>query len=286
MTSSSESAKQPQDDARARALGADFSKPSAIELGARCGIGPLSPLGEKVWHGEARPCVSCGELIRRTAARCEHCGQLLSGDMIQKMRQHSGPWYVLEHVRPFPGISKQRLILQIERSVLTTTTIIRGPTTHHQWRFAGETPGISKHLGVCWACQATVHADDKTCTVCRKDLDSDGEEVLIEGDETLVERKPELDELKAAVRSAGSHRCHADGPSRIGGIPALWIVAALVVLLMAAVYCVSRWRENSRTHKATSPSNQVPLVLPDSPDLKPDAAFGTDRLDDTDTGTD
>ena len=256
----------------ARVLGANFSRLSAVELGAKHGLGPLGPQGRTVWHGEARPCVSCGLLIKRTASRCDHCGQLLTGDMIQKMRRHSGPWYVLEHVRPFPGVSRERLILQIRRGMLTQTTIIRGPETHHQWRFAGETPGISKYLGVCWACQATVHEDDTTCAVCRKKLDSDGEEVLIEGDETLNVPKPELDKLKDVVRSAAPRRRAPDEPARIGTIPAWWFVAALIVVLMAVVYFVAQTRQHTPVNGMRDASDAVPLVLPDSPETDPTAA--------------
>ncbi len=269
MDEPSASAKGKQNSARARALGADFSKISVAEEGARRGIGPLSPLAEKVWHGEARPCVSCGQLIRRTAARCEHCGQLLSGDMLQKMRQHSGPWYVLEHIRPFPGVSKKRLLIQIKRGVLTQTTIVRGPSTHHQWRFAAETPGLSKYLGVCWACQATVHADDTTCPVCRNNLDSDGEEVLIEGDETLSQPEREFNQLKEAVRFTTPRRRGLDEPARIGRIPAWWLVAALVIVLMAVVYLVARWRTDRQTHNATGASQSLLLVRADSPPATP-----------------
>jgi len=272
----SEPASKSQNDTMARVLGADFSNLSAVELGAKRGIGPLSPLGRIVWHGEARPCLSCGHLIRRTAARCEHCGQLLTGEMVQKMRRHSGPWYVLEHVRPFPGISQERLMLQIKRGVLMQTTIIRGPGTHHQWRFAGETPGISKYLGVCWACQATVHEDDTTCPVCRKHLDSDGEEVLIEGDETLDEPKAKggLAELKAAVRSAAPRRRASDEPARIGRIPAWWFVATLVVVLMTVVYFAARTRESGRVGGVENASDSLPLMLPGAPVPEPAADTG------------
>ncbi|MFH0982902.1 MAG: hypothetical protein V2A79_15375 [Planctomycetota bacterium] len=271
MDGPSPPARQVQNNARAQALGADFSKLSVVELGARRGIGPLSPVGEMVWHGEARPCVSCGQLVRRTASRCDYCGQLLSGEMIQQMRKHSGPWYVLEHVRPFPGVSKERLVLQIRRGVLTATTILRGPSTHHQWRFAAETPGLSKYLGSCWACQATVHEDDTACPVCRQNLDSDGEEVLIEGDETLKPPAGELEQLKAAVQSAASRPRAADVPAQIGKVPARWIVAALVVLLVAVVYFVARARTNGRTHPPSEASDSAPLVLPQAPGAKPAA---------------
>lgn len=145
---------------------------SAVEVAAERGIGPLSPLGLKVWHGESYPCVSCGELVRRTTLVCENCGQDLSLKMIVKMQAHAGPWYVHEHVRPFPGVTLDRLIRQIQRGVLTATTIVRGPTTYHQWRFAAETPALSKHLGLCWNCQSKVAATDTHCRSCKIELDN------------------------------------------------------------------------------------------------------------------
>ena len=147
------------------------AKLSAVELAAERGIGPLSPLGMKVWHGEAFPCVSCGQLVRRNQIRCSECGEDLSLKMIMKMQAHAGPWYVHEHVRPFPGVTLERLIRQVQRGVLTPTTIVRGPTTYHQWRFAAETPGLSKHLGLCWNCQAKVTPEETHCGVCRVNLD-------------------------------------------------------------------------------------------------------------------
>jgi hypothetical protein len=91
--------------------------------------------------------------------------------MLWTMQKHSGPWYVLEHVRPFPGVKIERLIRQIQRGVLTATTIVRGPTTFGQWRYAAETPGLSKYLGLCWRCQAAVTEEDTICRACRVKLD-------------------------------------------------------------------------------------------------------------------
>ncbi|MCP4590747.1 MAG: hypothetical protein GY842_08380 [bacterium] len=271
MSEAPKPSKASQGGDRAEALGANFSKLSALELGARRGLGPLSSRAEVAWHGDARPCVSCGQLILRTASRCDHCGQLLSGEMVHRMRVHSGPWYVLEHIRPFPGVSLERVILQIRRGVLTQTTIIRGPSTHHQWRFAAETPVISKFLGFCWACQAAVEEADSSCPVCRKDLDTDGEEGLIEGDETLEGKgmsagrtsgvSGELSNLSAAVRSGAARRLDADEPARVGGIPVRWVIAVLVVLVMAAVYIVAHARRDAQNSKAAP---EVSLIAPES----------------------
>ena len=143
----------------------------ALEVAARRGVGPLSPAGRDVWHGRTRPCASCGQLVDRDDQKCGQCGQDLSGPMLDKMRAAAGPWYVLEHVRPFPGVRFERLVRQILRGVLTETSIVRGPTTNHQWRFAVETPGLAKYFGRCWDCHGEVRVTDEFCTDCLTQLD-------------------------------------------------------------------------------------------------------------------
>jgi len=122
---------------------------SAVEIAARKGFGPLSPLAQTAWHGDSRPCPSCGQLVRRAAALCASCGEDLSTEMASRMRAFAGPWYVLEHVRPFPGVTFERFVRQIRRGVLTETTVVRGPTTDHQWRYAGETPRYTSSTHDC-----------------------------------------------------------------------------------------------------------------------------------------
>ena len=137
-----------------------------LEVAARRGIGPLSPQHRGVWHGDARPCVSCGQLTLRYAAECDYCGQDLGAEMLEKMRTHAGPWYVLEHVRPFPGVSVERVIRQIRRGLITETSIVRGPATDHQWRFAVEAPGLCRYFAKCWSCHDTVSPSDTYCQHC------------------------------------------------------------------------------------------------------------------------
>ncbi len=147
-----------------------------LEIAARRGIGPLSPQAQEVWHGNARPCVSCGLLVLRDQRECDHCGQDLSDEMLAKMRVHAGPWYVLEHLRPFPGVSLERIIRQVRRGVLTETSIIRGPATDFQWRFAGETPGVCRYFGKCWSCHRPVTGSDSYCPACLVYLGHDAPE--------------------------------------------------------------------------------------------------------------
>jgi hypothetical protein len=137
-----------------------------LEVAARRGFGPLSLRATEVWHGGARPCVTCGQLVLRDGAECEYCGQDLSPEMLERMRAHAGPWYVLEHVRPFPGISLDRVIRQIYRGLITATSIVRGPATDYQWRFAVETPGLCRYFRRCWSCQVEVSLTDARCRSC------------------------------------------------------------------------------------------------------------------------
>ncbi len=137
-----------------------------LEVAARRGFGPLSPAAEDVWHGSATPCVTCGQLVSRSGDACEHCGQDLRPEMIEKMLAHAGPWYVLEHVRPFPGVSLERVVKQIHRGLIGETSIVRGPATDYQWRFAVETPGLCRYFGKCWQCHAEVQPGDTYCGHC------------------------------------------------------------------------------------------------------------------------
>lgn len=216
---------------------------SAVEIAARKGFGPLSALVNKVWHGDSRPCVSCGELVRRSDTRCESCGEQLSNAMIEKMRAYAGPWYVLEHVRPFPGVTCERLVRQIRRGVLTRMTIVRGPTTDHQWRFAGETPGLCKYLGVCWNCQGKVSIEKNGCPQCDVELGELTDETGASRPATrlagsVLTERAEIRELREVVKSVPRPMTIEKGPPRIGRIKASWIVIAIVILLVGFLYAV------------------------------------------------
>ncbi len=252
---------------------------SAVEIAARRGFGPLSPIGGDFWHGDSRPCVSCGQLVRRDATECPDCGEDLSDDMLQKMRQAAGPWYVLEHVRPFPGVTLDRLVRQIRRGVLTRTTIVRGPTTHHQWRYAGETPGLSKFLGVCWNCQAAVGEGDAACLSCGVSLDegipgeveaAEAERAESSSDSSMARvsgvvvpgaaatgggvtpgamrtsdgLRDDLAALRAAVSQVGHRRPveAVEEDQRVGGVPVTWIVVSILVATVAVVFAVVSMR--------------------------------------------
>ena len=237
--------------------GADLS---ALERAAKRGVGPMGPDAGVAWHGLARPCVSCGELVRRSDTACENCGQVLSEDMLEKMRSHSGPWYVHEHVRPFPGVSLERLIRQARRGVLQPTTIVRGPTTFHQWRFAAETPGLAKHLGVCWSCQVGVKPDWATCSACGADqnigLEKSGLPVNGKGPEY-----PDLLDLRLAMQSVSKSKgsSYMEEPKRF---PTGILVAAILIITIISLIGVIKYRsDKTATPQGQKVSQSSELVL-------------------------
>ena len=185
-----------------------------LELAARRGFGPLSPLAVQAWHGQSVPCVTCGQLVERgVTVLCEHCGQNLSADMLEKMRAHAGPWYVLEHVRPFPGVNLDRVIRQVQRGLITSTSIVRGPGTDYQWRYAVETPGLCRFFQRCWHCHAQVSTSGTTCGQC-------GAWLTFERPKGAPDPKPlsELGEPVAAHAAGVAVAVHAAGAYPDAGV--------------------------------------------------------------------
>jgi hypothetical protein len=239
-----------------------------IEVAARNGFGPLSARAREVWHGDGMPCVSCGALVPRTQESCPHCEQDLRADMLAKMRAYAGPWYVYEHVRPFPGVTFERLVRQIQRGLLTETSIVRGPSTNHQWRFAVETPGLSRYFGRCWRCHVGVMLADTHCTACRAPLLAEGFEgssgpvlsAMSSAPRTRPESRAPLSEpasghladgeagnaewaaLRAALQAVPHDHKPSEGPPRFAGFRAAWIVGVLALALMVGLLSVATIR--------------------------------------------
>lgn len=243
-----------------------------LEVAARRGIGPLSTLANEHWHGQAKPCVSCGLLVMRDQRQCDHCGQDLSDVMLEKMRAHAGPWYVLEHLRPFPGVSLERIIRQINRGVLTETSIIRGPFTDFQWRFAVETPGICRHFGKCWKCHKDVSSSDLHCQHCLAYLEGvDKNGGALPASEAgshvtpaltpaptpaagMAANRPIRESAKASnqnLQALSQALGHAearrrdqnlDDPPRVGGIRAIWIAMFIIAVFVGVLLFLSSTR--------------------------------------------
>jgi len=235
-----------------------------LEEAARRGIGPLSSLGQEVWHGEARPCVSCGHLVLRDQRECDSCGQDLCIEMIEKMRVHAGPWDVFEHLHPFPGVSLERVIRQIRRGIVTEASIVRGPATDFQWRFAVETPGLCRYFGRCWNCHGEASPSDTYCSHCLEYLsiekpkatsantpdtaDTDSQSAVAE------EVTTELRELSAVIGEGQLQRRESihDEPPRIAGVRATWVALAIIAVVIASLLFVVQMRNSD--HVSSSPA--------------------------------
>ena len=248
----------------------------ALEVAARRGIGPLSPGCKEVWHGKARPCVSCGQLILRDTLHCDFCEQDHTGQMLQKMRLHSGPWYVLEHVRPFPGVSLERITRQIRRGLITETSIVRGPSTDHQWRFAAETPGLCLFFERCWRCHARVSALDSVCLSCSVSLTFEQARTETAGTRPAPESErvatapasspcsAKLAQLSVAVTQTDlpEREDTWDSPPQVAGVRATWIVAAMLIVVIFVLMWFTRSRESdTRTSLDSAPVRVVMDVV-------------------------
>ena len=219
--------------------------------------------------------------------------------MIAKMQSHAGPWYVHEHVRPFPGVTLERLIRQARRGILTTTTIVRGPTTHHQWRFAGETPGLAQYLGVCWNCQDVVTLDHAYCLSCGVHLGTMPQQGQTAPATQTAPRSAapppqptsDLDQLSQALQRTRS-TATADRPRTNGvRVPAWAFVLGIVLISIAGLLVVIKLRQDAAVNHfeqktparttATVPPAPKPQPQPQAEETPADApAERPDQADD------
>ncbi|GAB4515298.1 MAG: hypothetical protein Tsb0013_19860 [Phycisphaerales bacterium] len=103
--------------------------------------------------------------------RCEVCRGMLDPLSRQASQNAMGPWAVLDPSRPgVPGCSFDTLAALIARGRVTSSSIVRGPTTRQFWMRADHAPGVAVLLGVCHACKATVSPQTHACPHCRADL--------------------------------------------------------------------------------------------------------------------
>jgi hypothetical protein len=275
--------------------------------------------------------------VKRGANECEECGQDLTPAMLEKMRAHAGPWYVLEHVRPFPGVSLERIIRQIRRGLITETSIVRGPPSDYQWRFAVEIPGLCRYFGRCWQCHREIAPSDASCQHCltylsfekphsmpapapvektaaapatsagdagRETTTSPGVPKSAQGESPVpaarAASKPEspavlprtpategmfsdaasagtpADELKRLSAAVGQaelpgHEPIWDEPPRVAGIRATWVVAALLVAVVAILLIVTETRVPSATD---STPGKPDTVQPSSAPTQPSTSSG------------
>ena len=134
--------------------------------------GGRPPDAETPWTGGSMPCVYCGRLIARDNERCPECKTSYSPAVRQASREIEGQWFYLEPRNPSNrGVDFATMLRLIEKGRLKRDSIVRGPTTHHDWMFAAEAPLVSKYLGLCPHCFASASGDDQYCPTCHRHLD-------------------------------------------------------------------------------------------------------------------
>ncbi|HVZ93295.1 MAG TPA: hypothetical protein VG797_02180, partial [Phycisphaerales bacterium] len=111
-------------------------------------------------------CPYCGHL-QVGEVQCEQCRGLFEPLSRQATQNSMGPWQVRDASRAFaPGCSYDTLKQLIARGRVTSTSIVRGPTTRQFWRFAIDAPGVAVLLGRCHNCHIAVGPDDYMCKSC------------------------------------------------------------------------------------------------------------------------
>ena len=127
--------------------------------------------GPPPWKGDKAPCLYCGQVIDRSADRCPHCRTSFSFAVRKASREVVGDWYYLDLRNPSGrGVTFETLIKMIEKGRIRADSIVRGPTTHHDWVFAAEAPRLAKYLGMCPHCFATAKPEDTFCTGCQLNM--------------------------------------------------------------------------------------------------------------------
>ncbi len=257
----------PEPSATGISMTPDSEADHPLTVAARNGIGPLSARAREVWHGQSAPCASCAQLNEREAERCSSCGQDLSGLMLDKMAKHSGPWFVYDNVRPFPGVSLERIVSLIRRGALQPTSIVRGPTTRYQWRYAIEAPIISRHMGRCWRCQATVSLDDSACPECNVVLQGMSRQDQLQPFMSLpvpaeTEEPPasgELVALSEAIELTGGPQeyAHSSSPTETPLGKSAMIFLAIVVVVVGLI---AGWASlGAQESNPTAPSDTLAI---------------------------
>jgi hypothetical protein len=87
----------------------------------------------------------------------------------QATRARIGPWYVLQSRNPAaPGMKFNTLLALIRKGQVTPRSVVRGPTTHQLWRFAGRIKGLSREFSLCYSCTAEIEKTAKICPNCSR----------------------------------------------------------------------------------------------------------------------
>ncbi|HUU11933.1 MAG TPA: hypothetical protein VM431_15520 [Phycisphaerae bacterium] len=167
--------------------------------------GPSSD--QPAWRTAHAPCVYCGQAVERSEERCPHCRTSFSIAVRKASREVVGDWYYLDPRNPSGrGITFETLIKMIEKGRIRADSVVRGPTSHHDWMYAAEAPRLAKYLGMCPHCFAQAKPEETFCATCHLNMNS-----------LLPEPQPGVpaDQIKEPF-----HKAAADTERELAGTPA------------------------------------------------------------------
>lgn len=118
---------------------------------------------------ENRVCPFCGSINEVQESPCPRCGMEDSATTRQATKARIGPWYVLQSRNPAaPGMRFSTLLALVKRGQVTAHAVVRGPTTHQLWQFAGDVKGLSREFGLCWSCGEKIETSASLCPHCQR----------------------------------------------------------------------------------------------------------------------
>ena len=113
--------------------------------------------------GSANPAPAAGS----SGGPCPRCTMEDSAATRQATKARIGPWHVLQTRNPAaPGMRYATLLALIAKGQVTARSIVRGPTSHQLWRWAGHVRGLSREFGMCYSCGQAIERTVTHCPNC------------------------------------------------------------------------------------------------------------------------
>ena len=175
--------------------------------------------------GPKAPCVYCGKVIDRGIDRCPHCRTSYSLAVRKASREVIGDWFYLDPRNTSGrGVTFETLIKMIEKGRIRPDSVVRGPTTHHDWMYAAEAPRLAKYLGMCPHCFNGAKPEDTYCTHCQMNMNERPADARPDATPDQIQdpyHKPayEMEERLAEAAKAGEEPpTPAPRPAPVGGL--------------------------------------------------------------------
>jgi len=112
-------------------------------------------------------CPYCGSVNEKSTGPCPRCTMEDTPATRASTKARIGPWYVLQSRNPSaPGMKWSTMLSLVSRGQVAPRSIVRGPTTHQLWRFAGHVKGLSREMGICYACGLEIEKTANQCPHC------------------------------------------------------------------------------------------------------------------------